>query len=287
MDIYVTEKLTRVNVPEVFRPHINVNYPKNNFTIFEEWLYKNFVDSNSDRLYLPVFWTSFFVNNNYGQDDLSVHRLQQFIDSLDRSKGYWTVVQYDDTCIIDFKDLDIIVFGMARRLEEQRVDYFIPLMGEPNPYTFNPERRLFANFVGNITHDIRKKMLFAVDKLLGYYVRTNPHDAESYCMKMAQSVFTLCPRGYSATSFRITEALEYGSIPVFISDVFIVPHNLNFEDYGVLIHENNVFRIDEILKALTPEEIYKKQQKGHEIYQKYYTYASNKNLIIKYLEHVD
>src|SRR5690606_31239347 len=96
-----------------------------------------------------------------------------------------------------------------------------------------------------------------------------------------KSVFTLCPRGFGESSFRIQEALQYGSIPVYISDKFIIPHNIDFNEYGVLISHRNVNQIEQILRGFSEEDIRKKQEAGRRIYQDGFTYKGCKRLILQ------
>lgn len=97
-------------------------------------------------------------------------------------------------------------------------------------------------------------------------------------------MFCLCPRGYGANSFRIGESIQYGAIPVYISDEFILPFNINFEDFGVLIKAEDAAKTHEILHSIPYETIYEKQKRLPEIYQRYYTYNGCMNEIIKCLE---
>src|SRR6476620_5596163 len=114
-----------IEVPQEFRPTINTVYPPSNFYEFERWFGDNYKE-NLDREYLGVYWCGYQVNNNYGQDVEAMYRLQSFVDSLPRDKRYFTVVQYDNGCGVDFKDLDIVTFGMSYRLPEQKPTYVIP-----------------------------------------------------------------------------------------------------------------------------------------------------------------
>jgi len=211
-------------VPEMFQPHIRVEYPPDNKQIFEEWFFHNVKEVPGDRVYLPVFWCSFLVNNDYG-NGRKMHDLQAYIDGLDRSKKYFTITQYDDGPLVDFKDLDIKVFGSGGG----RIDCPIPLVCMPHPYPFKKinhlERKYLACFIGSITHPMRQHMIDAIP--LGqrhrYYISTKPHTIEQFCEVMNDSVFALCPRGYGKTSFRICEALQYLTIPIYISDDHIIP----------------------------------------------------------------
>lgn len=259
-----------------FSPHIHVNYPPNNNLIFEEWFAQRYKqeDNISGREYLPVFWTSYFVNNNYANDQKKVQELQDYIDTLDRNKKYFTLLQYDDGCIVDFKDLDIVVFGASGK----KCTYDIPLLCQPHPYVYNEERNIFCTFIGSPTHKIRERIIDIPESNI--HIPDRQPIAE-YCRTLAKSVFSLCPRGYGINSFRIAESVQYGAIPVYISDDFSMPMWMDFEDFGILVHMDNTELVMNILQSFTPEEIQYKQQKCKEAYEKYYSYESNYRYIIK------
>ena len=263
-----------INVPSEFQPHIRVDYPPNNHLIFEEWFERNIKGSEmfTERSYLPVFWTSYYVNHDYGNDRKAKQQLQDFINGLDKSKKYFTILQYDDGILNDISGLDIKVFGMGGG----RYDYPLPLITQPHPYSFTNQRDVFCNFMGGLTHQIRKDLL-PYAKKAGYLCSTSPMPIETYCMNLARSVFTLAPRGYGVTSFRLMEAVQFGSIPVYISDKFMLPHNEIF-DYGVLIEPHQVCVIDKILKHITSGEIAYKQQRLKEVWDMF-TYEGCKKRI--------
>jgi len=278
-----------IQTPTEFRQHIKVDYPPNNDLIFEEWFYDKVNPTHErmlnafkfviekDREYLPIFWTSYYVNHNYGNDRRRLKELQDYLDNLDKSKKYFTIVQYDDGILNDLSNLDIKVFGMGGG----KYDYPLPLIGKPHPYSFTTSKDIFCNFMGALTHRIRKEIL-PVAKRAGYFCSTSPMPIQEYCFYLSKSVFTLAPRGYGVTSFRLAEAIQYGSIPVYISDSPMIPHNKGF-DYGVLIEPKDVPNIDRILKAITPEEIARKQAMLPDIYNELFTYEGCKNLILKHI----
>ena len=255
-----------------FQPHINTDYPPGNTLIFEEWFAQNLPET--ERKFLPVFFTSFFVNNGYGKSYNANVRLREFIESLDRTKKWYTVLQYDDGPVVDLSKLDIIVFGSGGG----RIDAPIPLICQPHQDVPRGTRTVFASFVGNMTHKVRQQLMHFRTRA-GFEIHRKTMPIKPYCEMMARSVFALCPRGYGATSFRICEALQFGAIPVYISDQFIVPVGLNFEDYGVIVHINDVPRLEQILRSITPEEIAKKRQFGKLIYENFYTYEGCRSLI--------
>lgn len=262
-----------VRVPEKFRPHHVNPYPPDNHMIFEEWFYKQF-ESSDGRIYLPVFWTSYYVNHGHGKDKFAIDELQQFLWSLDRTKKYFTIVQYDDGILNDISHLDIKVFAMCGN----RIDYPLPLLCPPHEFSFSNKRDLFANFIGAETHQIRSIMLKTLMGLPSYYLSTGIHPLHDYCNVLSRSVFTLAPRGYGITSFRIAEAVQYGSIPVYISDQFVIPHDIPFNRYGVIIHASQIGSIHEILSAI-PQNVIEEKQESLKHASFLFSYEYNKNVI--------
>lgn len=211
--------------PIEFRIKHPFPYPSDNLHEFERWFFDNTQpDEVTGRTYLPIFWTAYWVNNGYATKERGRNHLQRFIDSLPRDKKYFTICQYDDGPIVDFKDLDITVFGMSGG----RIDYPIPLLCQPHGYKFDCKRDIFASFVGGDTHPIRKELVKQFDGKKDCFVSLKKLPLKEYCNIMARSVFALCPRGYGKSSFRIVEAIQYGAIPVYVSDEFVLPYNNEF-----------------------------------------------------------
>jgi len=264
-----------INVPKQFRPHINTDYPKNNKLIFEEWFAQQPLPK-TEREYLPIFWTSFYVCNNYGNNKKALYDLQAYIDTLDKTKKYATIIQYDDSILNDVSGLDLLRFEMSKT-----TGYSLPLLCMPHPYKYDLKREIFANFIGSMTHPIRNH---ANGMPSDCYVSFKPHTIEKFTEILSRSIFTLCFRGYGANSFRIAEAVQYGSIPVYISDEFVFGHHMNFEDFGVVIKSEDAHRINEILRAIPLIDIVTKQDNLAKAYEKYFTYQSNYELILKALD---
>lgn len=258
-----------------FKPHIIPTYPPNNHLIFEEWFAENYKGCNTDRELLPIFPTSFHVNNGYGEKK---QELQDYCDTLDPSKKYFIVCQYDDGCLVDWGSKDVLEFNMSKRN-----GVMLPLFGQPHPYSFTGGKKWLANFVGSVTHPIRESARSLKDSP-GYYISFDSHDIMNYCRIIHESMFTLCYRGYGANSFRIAEAVQYGSIPVYISDEFIIPPWMDFESFGVLVNSADVGRIDDILQNIPIEVVLEKQEILSSAYWDYYSYEANLRHIINYLE---
>jgi len=266
-----------IEVPKEFRPIINVCYPAENYSIFEEWFSQQFIP-RTQREYLPIFFTSYWVNNNYGNDVAAKNRMQDYVDSLPRDKKYYIICQYDDGVLIDFKDLDVLQFNMSKNIGVP-----IPLLCMPHSYVGNDEKTIFASFVGSRTHPIRD-YVFNLQGKDGYYITDTNYPINEYCQILSKSIFNLAPRGYGINSFRLWEGLQYGTIPVYISDEFIIPYGIDFNTYGVLIEEKDAHRIEEILASITPYEIIQKQNRIKRLYDNHFTYEGLQHQIIKRLE---
>lgn len=254
-----------VEVPDYFQPKHPFAYPGDNEIDFERWYYLHHKESTG-RIYLPVMWTSFYCkqrNNILG--------LQKFLDDLDRSLKYYTIVQYDDGILNDLAGLDIKVFSMSGK-----GDYYLPLICQEHKYPAAIKKDIFCSFMGRNTHSIRSEILKI--KQPGWMITDKVLKLPEFCSLLSRSIFTLCPRGYGPSSFRIKEALQYGSIPVYISDKFIIPHNVPFETYGVLVKPDQIKELPAILAAV---DIVAKQALIPDIYKELYTYESNFEIINK------
>lgn len=266
-----------IYVPDKFQPKHPFRYPSDNEIEFERWYYENHHLGTEEREYLPIFWTAYYCRHRFGKDEKAMSELQRFLNRLDRSIKYYTIVQYDHGIQNDIDHLDVEVFSMSGG----KTDYPLPLIAQAHAPAFKPQKDRFVNFIGNETHTIRKAILATYPRDRQHIITTQAHNLTSYCWNIARSVFTLCPRGFGPTSFRIQEALQYGSIPVYISDDFILPHNIPFESFGVLIDAKDANRIHEILSAIPAEEIKQKQKAIPHIYEKYFTYEGNQKVIQK------
>ena len=107
---------------------------------------------------------------------------------------------------------------------------------------------------------------------------------------MNNSIFSLCPRGTSPTSFRLYEALEAGSIPIYISDEYWVPFkdDLDWEKFCIFLHPNDIKSIPSMVDKLIEESKYLDMvTKGKEAYKNYFTMQKTSEKIIQYLENIN
>lgn len=269
---YIREETKRpvMKVPAHFQPFPASNYPTDNTTDFEHWYWQNYTPHNG-RTYLPIMWTAYYCRHKYGKDAGALAGLQNYLNGLDRSVKYYTIVQYDDGILNDISQLDIMVYSMSGH----PINYPLPLICMPHEPLRPTNRDIFASFVGRMTHPVRESLKLYTNRP-GWFIAEKTLSMTRYCDVLNRSTFTLCPRGYGPTSFRIVEALQFGSIPVYISDQFIEPHNVPFDLYGVLVHSDDVNRLPDILSQV---DVAKLQEAGKAAYESFYTYQVNKEII--------
>jgi hypothetical protein len=270
-----------VEIPQNLFIRTNHTYPPNNHQIYEEYFYDFYVNNNiiTEREYIPILWTNLYISRNYGNSNMD--DVQTFLNNLDRSKKYFTVLQYDDGILQNIEDLDIIVFcsggGGQKIVPEKNIGYPIPLVCQPrNNIDINRERDILCSFIGSNTHPLRNKMTETLRHVSGFDIVLSKISYEQFVDKMERSVFSLCPRGYGATSFRICESLQQGSIPVYIYDKDWTPwyDEFNFEDIGIKIHESQIEKIPNILESLDSEHIKILRENGNNIYNEYFDYKN-------------
>jgi len=282
--------MNMVITPKEFQKRMWFQYPPNNIELFEEYFLDRFI-SVDEWTYLPILWTPMIchrdIKGNY--DDV-----QAFLNELDRSKRYFTICQHDDNILNDLSHLNITILAAGGYGRYRKRVYPLPLIcsSKSDPSQVYP-KTIFASFVGaidaeGVRHPIRVKMRDALKGNSKYIIKEAKMNNMSYphfIQTMRNSTFSLCPRGYGQTSYRICEALQNDSIPVYIYDDPMIPFFdvLDFETYGILIHERDIPMLDEVLSSKTPEDIENYRQNGKKVYQQYFSYRGCYNSILLYL----
>ncbi len=275
-----------INTPYSFRPQMPFDYPMHNTQIFEEFFYERFVSNSVDLkfTYLPIFWTSLYVRRDYGKGDIS--DIQNYLNSLDRSKKYFTLIQYDEGILNDISFLDICIFSLA---QGKKFDYILPTPCLPRPnINKNRDRDIFCSsfgrYKGVYNHPLHDKLICKLEK--PKYLISKKIDQNAYYDFLERSLFFICANGYSPTTFKICECFQHGTIPVFLYDKKWIPfeNDIDFERACVMISENNIDDIDSILSNISSEKIQDMREYGNYIYENYYKYQSLYDKVIEILK---
>ena len=293
-----------LDVPSKFQPKYTSDYPsyssgKNMEEIFYEYFstHKNNIDS--EYIYLPVFWTSYYVTNDYANN---IDELYNWLETLDKTKKYFTIVQCAFGIFVKNFDLNILVFSagggglnIGRNIHIREVnynglirsiffgkkgDYDLPLLCLPLFPSINIKKNIFCSFMGRFdTHPCRiiMKNVLSDNINFKFYDSVN---YEEYNNILNKSIFTLAPRGFGYTSFRLFEAILAGSIPIYIWEgEKILPYSdeLNWEDFCIII---NISEINKLTHLLENIDIIKMQYKVNEVKQ-LFTFEKMGNYILK------
>ena len=296
-------------IPTIFQPSYKSNYPeyssgKNIEEICFQYFLENKDSINSEYIYLPVFWTSYYVINNFF-NNLDI--LYTWLNTLNKNKKYFTIVQCALGIFVQDFNLNITVFsaggggvnlnnkntineinyyGVTRSIfYGNKGNYDIPLICNPLFPCININKDIFCSFMGRFdTHKCRFDMKKALQNDSKFKI-FNSVNFEEYKNILNRSIFTLAPRGFGYTSFRIYEAILANSIPIYIwEDKKILPYSdeINWEDISIIIHTNDINTLPEILSNIN---IKKMQNNILEVKHKFsFDYINNyivKNISIK------
>lgn len=191
------------------------------------------------RLYLPISWTNCHLKCS--NDELE--KLRDYVKDLDRSRQYFTVLQIDKglqhpslNILVD-NDLDLMIFSAGGITRGDKIrNIHIPLLKDILSPT-GLDKTLKVSFVGSTTHPIRSELQ---DMYGQAYNFTKTNDWKTI---IEQSTFSLCPRGYGATSFRLYEAIQLRSIPIYVweEDLMLAFSDiLDWNTFSIVVHRNEI-----------------------------------------------
>jgi hypothetical protein len=270
-----------------FRPRPKYpTYPPYHVDLYlEDYFFDHFNKNNleSDRYYIPVFWTTCYVDNCFSG-------LQELINTLNPNLKYFTVAQHDDA-IREKLPPDTICFNAGGN----GGGIPIPLTCSPIKDEIKPnlERDIFCSFVGSVTHPIRNMMYNALHTIPKYVMygkqwtsAVSDDDFNNFLKLSSRSIFSLCPRGYGRSSFRLYEVMQLGSIPVYIYDQKWCPFEdeIDWNEFCVLIDINNIQNIDKILSGISQDKIQQMQDNLYKYWKDNFTMESICEKIIKKLK---
>ena len=247
-----------------------------------------------ERSYIPIFWTNIYLNagTNLGS---AAYQLQDILnEELIPDKKYFTLIQHDDGPM-NILPPNTVIFSAGGNKQGPGFNPF-PLICGSIPEQEKKEKEFLASFVGSTTHPIRDKMINALKDKSDVYLSTKGWDNEmakenvqDFIDASLKSKFVLCPRGWGLSSFRLYEAMQLDAVPVYISDNFWTPftYELNWNDFCVVITEEQIPNIHSILESITDEKYERMKRKIVEVYENYFTLEGSCNKILEMLELIE
>lgn len=169
-------------------------------------------------VYLSIFWTDFGVSG--GDKNL----IDNYLTTLPKNITYFTVVQCDrgvgptqpGPCRYHFPVGLRIVGFLAGGSSDSNSNTFveripIPLLLRELPDMPKINRDLGVVFQGSYTHSVRTKLQELFSQQFKFM-----SPSSDWARIIQRSNFTLCPRGFGETSFRLAEVIRLGSIPIYV-----------------------------------------------------------------------
>jgi len=105
-------------------------------------------------------------------------------------------------------------------------------------------------FIGsNLSYDLKNKM------------RENYFTTDDYELVSRNSIFTLAPAGYGRWTYRFFQAIQWGSIPVLMSDDYVKPFEdtIPYDDFCITMLEKDIQNLDSLLRSFSPQDIHRLQ----------------------------
>ena len=226
---------------EYLAPLISWYPPQANSYNIEYKFYKKALNQkkvDSFLVNIPIQWENIFLNKL--ANVLEVEK--DLNDKLDKNTLYFTVCKHEGGPQVDLDNILIFTPSGIFDMLKQNNQSYLPLPLIADKYTQKPkvDKRFLASYIGRNTHPIRIFLQqkyrydrkFFVKNLDSMSSVISEIDQNKYKKVMSESYFSLCPRGFGPTSFRLYESFELGSVPVYISDEYFLPFKefINWKD---------------------------------------------------------
>ena len=264
---------------------LDPKYPPHHTGDHLEEAFINFWESEGrgNRKLIPVHWTAVYnhrikegLGNRTANGELR-DRLKNYLRDLDPKDKYFVVCTHDDAPAEELPP-DTLVFSAGGN--SSRIDIPIPLTCGPHDGPGDYLRTIPISFVGSLTHPIRHAICSALQGKHGVFLNATewtsavPHDRVDLFKQVTQrSIFSLCPRGYGATSYRLYEAMQLGAIPIYVSDKHLLPWSdeLDWAQFCVIVRPGDIQNIPQMTLGIPASKIKKMQETLAEVWEKYFT----------------
>lgn len=284
-------KIYILGIDKAVQPrHQGFAYPRHNRDYGVEQDFLEFLMTNSSLLtssredsdwhYLPVYWTRWHLNHNYGKE--GVEELQRYVDNVVKDDARtFTVCQYDDGPLVNIGQT---VQFLASRKTECGID--IPLLCNHHKMPFfKPKKKYRAAFVGRLsTHLLREEMAVALKDRTDVVIHNGDIGTRDFVKMVLQSSLALAPRGYGGSSFRLFEAMQLGVAPVLIGDLDTRPFERFLPWQDVSIFVNNIDELNVALDEKTEDELMEMGMRAAELYWNHLTYQKWCPYVLKELQ---
>tara|TARA_B100000575_G_C23140808_1_gene663800 strand:- start:1404 stop:2309 length:906 start_codon:yes stop_codon:yes gene_type:complete len=220
-----------LKVPKNLRIFKKAAYPPHNTGLnLEGEITKNLIKRkrkiNTNITFLPIQWTNYFIKNKYGKN---LEELNNFYQKKieKNNKRFFTVIQYADGNLIETKNITYFAAsGLKTEFQNEDTKLIeLPLITQKHKSDHRKitEKKYLASFIGRNTHEYRKLINNQIKNNSRFYYELfdepeiKDDKKEKFIDLMNNSYFSLCPRGYGVTSYRLYESFDFNIVPVYIS----------------------------------------------------------------------
>ena len=124
----------------------------------------------------------------------------------------------------------------------QSVPYVRYVTRNPKLPEHVPERLLC--YRGSVTHpcriDIPDIQTLDIDVMSATHTEADRIPADLFGNWLSQFKYSLCPRGHGPSSFRLYESLLHGTIPVIVSDHWVPPASIPWDEIALRVPERDI-----------------------------------------------
>ncbi len=275
-----------------------IKYPPNNSSKgFESYFYEKYMENNIETglKYLPIQWTNYYVENNYGED---LKEIKDYLEqNLEKNNKYFTITQLAGGPLISLKDTVVFSMGgMFRTPLNPNLSYiYLPLIYKDMKKTFKKNKKYLGSYQGRLTHPIRKTLERKLKRKDGFFINNlntmssdfEKNNIDDFETLISDSYFSICPRGFGPTSFRLYESIGLGSVPVYVSDTFVLPFSeiIDWSKLAVIIKPNEINKIPKIINEILNSNKYVEMlEYGSYCFENYFNFSYLDQYIRKVLK---
>jgi hypothetical protein len=237
----------------------------------------------ADFHYLPVYWSRWILNHNWGLKDLDLLQLYVNQAILDDSKTFTVCHLSLGTKV----HLGRTVIFWASRNTKTAID--IPLICKPHITPSRlPEKKYSVSFVGLLSnHPWRRVMATSLKDVADAYVFDGSKEVEFFIEKVLESYITLCPRGVGGSSFRFFEVMQLGGVPFLIGDLDTRPFKkyINWNDYSLFT--NSPEQVVKIVQTCKNAELLAMGRECAKLWEECLTYGKWCSYVLKELSDLE
>lgn len=252
------------------------------------WITMEIENYNIFGPFVPLFvpWLSMW--KNYRKDYYNWR--DKILNFLSKEYFYITLSQNDDGIegrdeISNILPDNLIVISSGGK---GHIPIFL-FMYEYNPtqITFGKSFKYDLMFAGKFTHPLRKLMVNFYSKQLGDKFKFFSEKI-NWQNEYPNSKFICAPRGYGRNSFRLTEILQIGSIPIYVyNDIIWLPYydSINWSSFSIFTSIFQLNKTIEKIKNTKADQIEKMRQKILSLYSSHFTINATFNQIKFFLKY--